>query len=251
MDVSLVIPARYGSTRFPGKMLADLDGKPVLKHVWERAKRIGGVAEVLVLTEHEKVLQAVKSWGGECLLTPESCANGTERIAAALDRIHGDPIINLQGDEPFVNGDLVGHMVAIARADRNRSFDILTPIYPIGDGETLHSPNTVKVIRDHGGRAIYFSRHAIPYLRDVPSHQWTEKFSYFGHMGIYLYRRQVLENLPAIPASPLAVAESLEQLRFLQAGYSIATVIGPRPGPAVDVPEDLVRAHGYLLGERG
>jgi 3-deoxy-manno-octulosonate cytidylyltransferase (CMP-KDO synthetase) len=224
-------------------MLADLRGKPMLWHVWSQAKKVRGVDEVLVLTEHGKILDAVKSWGGECLMTPESCTTGTERIASALDRIRGAFIFNVQGDEPFLNVELVERMVAVAIGNRN--FDVLTPIYPITDGAVLHSPNTVKVIRDHRGRAIYFSRHPIPYLRDVSPDRWAEKFPYYGHMGIYLYRRELLEKLATLPPSSLAVAESLEQLRFLQAGYSISTLETTQPGPAVDVVEDLERARIY------
>jgi 3-deoxy-manno-octulosonate cytidylyltransferase (CMP-KDO synthetase) len=221
-------------------MLADLRGKPVLRHVWERAMRVRNAAEVVVLTEHEKVRSAVESWGGTCLLTPESCSTGTERIASALDRLSGDCICNLQGDEPFLNVPLIERMVELAGRD-----EFLTPVYPITDPSWLHTPNVVKVVRDHRGRALYFSRHPIPYVRDLPPERWCERVTYYGHMGVYLYRRELLEKLPQLPPSPLAEAESLEQLRFLQSGYAIQTIETSRPGPAVDTREDLAQACDY------
>lgn len=242
--VTIAIPARYASTRFPGKMLAKLDGKPILKRVWERAKMVHGVANVVVLTEASIIRAAVESWGGVCLMTPESCANGTMRIHSALPKLEAEYVLNVQGDEPFLDVDLVEKMIAMA--DGASDFDMLTPIYSITSGADLFNPNIVKAIVNGQGRAVYFSRHPIPYLRDVSNDEWVDRFPYSGHMGIYLYRRSLLENLPNIPESPLANAESLEQLRFLEAGYRIQTLRAERPTIAIDRPEDLERAAQFI-----
>jgi 3-deoxy-manno-octulosonate cytidylyltransferase (CMP-KDO synthetase) len=240
VEFSIAIPARLGSSRLPGKVLADLGGKPVLKHVWEAAKRVRGAREVVVLTESEEVLNTVQSWGGTCLLTPETCTNGSERIFSALNHLGGDFIFNIQSDEPFLQPELIEAMMARASADG--AFDVLTPIYAIGDTDDIFNPNVVKVVLGHAGQALYFSRSPIPHMRGLDTHQWLSKASFFGHLGIYLYARKVLEQLTAIPASPLAVAESLEQLRFLQAGYRIRTILTSGSPIAIDTPEDLARA---------
>lgn len=246
--VIIAIPARYGSTRFPGKMLAELDGKPILQHVWERAKRVRGIGEVVVLTEAQIIRDAVESWGGVCHLTPESCANGTMRIHSALPRLEADHIINVQGDEPFLDVELVEKMATMAQDKPD--FDMLTPIYPIQNGADLFNPNIVKAIVNPQGRAIYFSRHPIPYLRDVSPDEWVQRFPFNGHMGIYLYGRRLLEDLPNIPESALANAESLEQLRFLEAGYRIQTIRAARSTIAIDRPEDLKKAADFIIAAR-
>jgi 3-deoxy-manno-octulosonate cytidylyltransferase (CMP-KDO synthetase) len=246
VEFSIAIPARLGSTRLPGKVLADLGGKPVLKHVWEAAKRVKGAKEVVVLTESGEVLNTVQSWGGTCLLTPESCNNGTERIFSALPHLSGDFIFNIQSDEPFLRPELIDAMIARAMADG--AFDVLTPIYAIGDADDIFNPNVVKVVLGHSDQALYFSRSPIPHIRGTDMQQWLSKAPFFGHLGIYLYGRKVLEQLNAIPASPLAVAESLEQLRFLQAGYRIRIILTKGSSIAIDTPADLARAREIVRG---
>jgi 3-deoxy-manno-octulosonate cytidylyltransferase (CMP-KDO synthetase) len=249
MKFSIAIPARLGSMRLPGKVLADLGGKPALKHVWEAAKCVRGAEEVVVLTESAEVLHVVESWGGICHLTPESCSNGTERIFSALNRLSGDFIFNIQSDEPFLRPELIEAMIARAAADA--AFDILTPIYPIGNVDDIFNPNVVKVVLGHAGQALYFSRSPVPHVRGTDASQWFSKVLFYGHLGIYLYTRKVLEQLKTIPQSPLALAESLEQLRFLQAGYRIQTILTSGTSIAIDTPEDLARAREVISGIGG
>lgn len=240
MKFLIAIPARYASTRFPGKVLADLAGKPVLRRVWEKARTIPGIADVVVLTESEIVQKAVQSWGGTCVMTPDTCKSGTERIASALSHFDGDFIFNIQADEPFLEVELIERMMASAK--ENPKFDVLTPIFPLTDVEDVFDPNVVKVVCQHDGTALYFSRNPIPYLRDVEKEQWAARGHYFGHMGIYLYRRSLLEKLNDIPASHLATSESLEQLRFLQAGYCIRTLQANGKSISIDTLADLEKA---------
>ncbi|MDR2664153.1 MAG: 3-deoxy-manno-octulosonate cytidylyltransferase [Puniceicoccales bacterium] len=244
MKFSLAIPARYGSHRLPGKVLADLGGKPVLRYVWEAALAVRGADEVLVLSESELVLRAVESWGGRCLLTAESCSTGTERIASVLDRLSGDCIVNLQADEPFLEPATVEALMERALGDE--PYDLLTPVYALRNGADLDDPSVVKVVRGHGGEALYFSRCPIPFVRDCPRDRWLEQNLHWGHMGVYLYRRSTLERLHSLPGSPLAGAESLEQLRFLQAGLRIGTVTVGHWALAIDTAADLARARQIL-----
>ncbi|MDR1457103.1 MAG: 3-deoxy-manno-octulosonate cytidylyltransferase [Puniceicoccales bacterium] len=244
MTFSIAIPARLQSTRLPGKVLADLGGKPVLKHVWETANRIKDVREVIVLTESAEVLDAVMDWGGICYLTPESCNSGTERIASALDYFSGDFIFNVQSDEPFLKDKLLESM--IARTLTNGALDVLTPVYPLTDVGDILNPNVVKVVIAHGGEALYFSRSPIPHVRGAGSDKWLSMTQFFGHMGVYLYAREILERVPFLPRSSLATAESLEQLQLLQAGYHIQVIPADGPSIAIDTAEDLARAREII-----
>jgi 3-deoxy-manno-octulosonate cytidylyltransferase (CMP-KDO synthetase) len=220
--------------------LADLGGKPVLRHVWEAALAVRGADEVLLLSESHLVRRAVESWGGRCLLTKESCSTGTERIGSVLEQLSGDCIVNLQADEPFLEPATVE--LLMEKALENGPYDLLTPVYPIRDGADLDDPSVVKVVRGHGGEALYFSRCPIPFIRDCPRNRWVERQLHWGHMGIYLYRRSALEQFSSLSDSSLARAESLEQLRFLQAGLRIGTVAVEHSAPAIDTAEDLASA---------
>ena len=239
MNVSVVIPARLASTRLPRKVLADLGGKPVLRHVWERAARMRRATEVLVATDSEEVAEVVAGWGGQFVLTSPACRSGTERIASMLQGLRGEFILNVQGDEPFIDPVLLD-----ALADRFAAAggDLVTPVYPIREAATLANPAVVKVVRGADGRALYFSRAAIPYMRGVPVEQWVERGRYWGHLGVYGYSRAALARYSALPESALEAAESLEQLRFLEAGFCIQTVETDYHAVAIDTPEDLERA---------
>jgi 3-deoxy-manno-octulosonate cytidylyltransferase (CMP-KDO synthetase) len=239
MNVSVVIPARLASTRLPRKVLADLGGKPVLRHVWERAARMRRATEVLVATDSEEVAAVVAGWGGQFVLTSPACRSGTERIASILDGLRGEFILNVQGDEPFIDPALLD---ALAERFAAAGGDLVTPVYPIRDAATLASAAVVKVVRGADGRALYFSRAAIPYGRGVPPEQWAERGGYWGHLGVYGYSRAALARYPALPESALEAAESLEQLRFLEAGFCIQTVETDYHAVAIDTPEDLARA---------
>ncbi|MGA2053501.1 MAG: 3-deoxy-manno-octulosonate cytidylyltransferase [Opitutales bacterium] len=243
MNVSVVIPARLASTRLPRKVLADLGGRPVLRHVWERAARVRRATEVLVATDSEEVAEVVAAWGGQFVLTSPACRSGTERIASILDGLHGDFILNVQGDEPFIEPALLDALVERFAAAGG---ELVTPVYPIREYAALANPAVVKVARAADGRALYFSRSAIPHMRGVPPEQWAAQGSYWGHLGVYGYARAALARYPALPESALEAAESLEQLRFLEAGFCIQTVETNYHAVAIDTPADLERARALF-----
>lgn len=241
-----VIPARLQSTRLPRKVLADLCGRPLLWHVWNRVIQARRLTGVYIATDAEEVCTAVEAWGGHVLLTSPDCQSGTERIASVLDELEGDFILNVQGDEPLVDACLLDEMVQIWEENRG---DLLTPVYKITEIATLLNPNIVKVVRSADGRALYFSRSPIPYVRDLPQERWFERNTFWGHVGIYGYRKQVLADYPSLAASPLESVERLEQLRFLEAGYHIRTLETAYHPIAVDTPADLEHVRQVLAGQ--
>jgi 3-deoxy-manno-octulosonate cytidylyltransferase (CMP-KDO synthetase) len=243
MNVSVVIPARLASTRLPRKVLADLGGKPVLRHVWERVARMRKATEILVATDSEEVARAVAGWGGQFVMTSPDCRSGTERIASILDGLKGQFILNVQGDEPFIDPALLDALVERFTATGG---DVVTPVYPIKDCKTLMSPTVVKVVRGANGRAWYFSRSPIPHIRGVPPEEWPARGLHFGHLGVYGYARAKLAAYATLPESPLESIEALEQLRFLEAGWRIQTVETDYHAVAIDTPEDLTRARALL-----
>jgi 3-deoxy-manno-octulosonate cytidylyltransferase (CMP-KDO synthetase) len=224
------------STRFPGKVLADIHGWPMLRYVHQavsKAKRISGV---WVLTDSQEVLDVASSWGAKTLMTAEDCPSGTDRIASVIDLLEGEIIINVQADEPLINSDVVDHLVL---ALENSAADVATPVYPITTLDELTDPNVVKVVRALDGSALYFSRSPVPYVRDAEKQDWLSRTSFWGHAGVYAYRRSVLLGFLDLPEGRLETVERLEQLRLLEAGKRILAVeIDYRPH-AVDVPSDL------------
>jgi 3-deoxy-manno-octulosonate cytidylyltransferase (CMP-KDO synthetase) len=238
-----VIPARLASTRLPRKVLADIHGQPLLWYVWRQVKKARSLSAVYVATDSEEVCTTVESWGGSAFMTSEDCPSGTDRIASILNRIEGDRILNIQGDEPLIDPQLIDGMV---EAWGKNGGDLITPVYRIRDLETLQNPNVVKVVRGRDGQAYYFSRHPIPFVRDLPIERWLEKHTFWGHVGVYGYRREVLAAFPSIPESSLESAERLEQLRFLEAGFEIRTVTTDYHPVAVDTPVDLERVRMIL-----
>jgi 3-deoxy-manno-octulosonate cytidylyltransferase (CMP-KDO synthetase) len=243
MHVSVVIPARLASTRLPRKVLADLGGKPVLRHVWERVARMRRATEILVATDSEEVAAAVAGWGGQFVLTSPECRSGTERIASILDGLKGEFILNVQGDEPFIDPALLDSMTESFAAHGG---DVVTPVYPLRNYGALTNPAVVKVVRGADGRAWYFSRSPIPHLRGVPMEQWPARGLHWGHLGVYGYARAKLAAYSSLPESPLEAVEALEQLRFLEAGWRIQTVETQYHAVAIDTPEDLARARVLL-----
>jgi len=231
-----IIPARLASTRLPRKVLADVCGKPLVQHVWERVSQAKNVDSVIVATDSPEVVQVVAAWGGKAMLTDPACQSGTERIASLLDRLDADLILNVQGDEPLVDPDMLDALIA---SWVSTPCDLITPVYRITSLEDLNNPNVVKVARARDGRALYFSRSPIPYVRDWPQEKWLEHQAFWGHIGVYGYRKEILEKYAGLPASPLQAAESLEQLRFLEAGYIFQTVETTYRSVAVDTQEDL------------
>lgn len=241
-----IIPARYASTRYPGKPLADLKGKTVIQRTWEQTCQARSLKAVAVATDDDRIADAVRSFGGAVVMTATTHRTGTERCYEAARKLKAsaklgsnDVIINIQGDEPFIHPDQIDSLVACFK---DKSADIATLVKPIKEMEELVSRSTAKVLLDAKQQAIYFSRAPIPFYRDAPQEQWLEKHQYWKHLGMYGYRLGVLGELVKLPPSPLEQAESLEQLRWIENGYTIATRKTLHESIAIDTPEDLKRA---------
>ena len=232
MRVLGVIPARYASTRLPGKPLADICGKTLVRRVYERASLSAILDRLVVATDDERILQEVRSFGGNCVLTSPDHPNGTCRAAEAAEKEDADVVINIQGDEPFLDPVMIDETASLLSEDGSALSSTLCE--PLADPESTRNPNVVKVVMDRFGNALYFSRSVIPYPRvetGVPVYR---------HIGIYGFRREFLFTYASLPPTPLSAAESLEQLRILEHGYSMkVAVTRGRCGPSVDTPEDL------------
>ena len=236
MTALAIIPARLGSTRLPRKVLADIHGKPLLWHVWNRVRQAKMFTEVVIATDAEEVKSSAEGWGASVLMTSPDCRSGTERAAACLDRIEADLIVNVQGDEPLIDPVMLDTLV---NAWISAPSDLITPVFPIKDLVEINTPTIVKVARAASGEALYFSRNAIPFVRDLPQAEWLAHHRFWGHIGVYGYRPDVLAAYPTLPVSPLEQAEQLEQLRFLDAGYRFQTCETDYRSIAVDVSADL------------
>jgi 3-deoxy-manno-octulosonate cytidylyltransferase (CMP-KDO synthetase) len=248
--VVAAIPARWGSTRLPGKPLARLAGRPLIEHVYRRAAAAPGLDGVVVLTDDERIAAAVEEFGGSCQLTPAECASGTDRIAWAARGWRAAAVVNVQGDEPLIDPEVIGRL---ARWLRERPGDpVVTCAAPAAAGE-FEDPNAVKVVLGAGGAALYFSRAAIPYPRRPPGGEAAagiEAARPLKHLGIYGYQRRALLALAALAPTPLETTEALEQLRALEHGIPIRVLVVERAAPGVDTPEDLARVEA-LLAARG
>jgi len=239
-DCLIVIPARYGSQRYPGKVLAPLAGKPVIQWCWEAAVK-AGLGEVLVATEHEKVLAVCKAFGARAVLTSPRCQSGTDRVYEAARGSKAGFVINIQGDEPFMKAAVLKK--AFLKLKASPDCQIGTACTRIVDKADIENPNCVKVAMSAAGRALYFSRCPVPFhhpLSDLKGHP------YYRHYGLYIYRREALEKFVRLKPSPLERLERLEQLRALENGLRIAVAEVPALGPAIDVPADLRAAENYL-----
>ncbi len=233
-----LIPARWCSTRFPGKPLHLIAGKPLLQHVWERARRAKTLSAVIIATDDMRIAEAAFAWGAEVSLTKDSHASGTDRIAEVVRKLRGVAhVLNVQGDEPLIDARLLDRLVR--QMQRYPEIEIITAAHPFENPEDVSSPHQVKVVRDRAGRALYFSRSPIPHPRDGAA-------SYLRHQGIYGYRRETLLRFVRWSPSPLEKAESLEQLRALENGVKIHVVVTRSGSPGVDTPADA-RAVERLL----
>ena len=243
MKFIAIIPARYASTRFPGKPLAILGGKPVIQRVYEQA--ISVLPEVYVATDDERIFQAVEAFGGQVIMTRTDHKSGTDRIEEAASKINtdADVIINIQGDEPFVQASQIKTLMQLFE---NTETQIGTLGKYFETIEAANNPNSPKIVTDQRGFALYFSRSVIPYLRGQEQATWLSHFPYLKHLGIYAYRREVLREVTQLPQSPLEKAESLEQLRWLENGYRIRVGITNVETVGIDTPEDLQRAEEFL-----
>jgi 3-deoxy-manno-octulosonate cytidylyltransferase (CMP-KDO synthetase) len=242
----VVIPARYASTRFPGKPLALLGGKPVIQRVYEQVS--GVVSDVVVATDDERIYSAVEAFGGRVVMTSTNHKSGTDRCWEAYQKQgeEYDVVINVQGDEPFIAHS---QLRAIMDCFNDETTDIATLVKPFTeeDGiEALENPNSPKVVLDKQSRAIYFSRSVIPYLRGVEREEWLKKHTYYKHIGMYAFRADVLRQVTSLEQSPLELAESLEQLRWLENGYKIGVGISDVETVGIDTPEDLQKAEEFL-----
>jgi len=243
MKILGVIPARYESSRFPGKPLTDIKGKSMIQRVYEQCLKCQLLDKVIVATDDERILDDVKGFGGVAMMTQTSHQSGTERCGEVVDKLEQqadefDAIINIQGDEPFIDPQQINR-VAIQLQKQN--VDIATLIKKISSSEELFNPNVVKVVADNNGFALYFSRSTIPFLRGHDQNEWHKKHSFFKHIGIYGYKTGVLKKIISLPNGKLELAESLEQLRWLENGFSISTEKTDLESIAIDSPEDLVK----------
>lgn len=239
-QVIAVIPARYASTRLPAKPLADIYGKPMIQWVYERAMKAKGIDQVWVATDDERVAEAVRRFDGRVMMTSPELASGTDRVAAVADQVRGDIFVNVQGDEPLMDSRAIEGAVELVRSGR---FKMGTAMTPLRNEEELNEPSVVKVIADRTGRAIYFSRHPIPYSRGPrPASGFVSK----KHVGLYVYDRETLMRFRSLPVSPLEQAEVLEQLRALADGIAIGIVEVDFDPIGVDTPADLEKAREMI-----
>ena len=243
MKYIAIIPARYASTRFPGKPLAVLGGKPVIQRVYEQA--IAVLGEAYVATDDERIYSCVESFGGRAVMTRSDHKSGTDRLEEAAEKIgtDADVIINIQGDEPFIQRSQIE---TLCRQFDNPETQIATLGKRFESMEAVENPNSPKIVCDLRGYALYFSRSVIPFVRGIDRQEWFGKFPFLKHLGIYAYRREVLREITQLPQSPLEVAESLEQLRWLQNGYRIRVGETDVETVGIDTPEDLQRAEQFL-----
>ena len=246
MRIAAVIPARLTSSRLARKVLLEIAGRPMLWHVWMRVQHVTSLEAVYVATDSEEIANAVRAWGGEVLMTSSACRSGTERIVETLDKIDADLILNVQGDEPLIEPTLLESLIQDWQA---APCDVITSIFQIERVEDLQDPNLVKVVRSVDGRALYFSRSPIPFVRDAPPERWLETHAFWGHVGVYGYRREVLEAYDTLSESPLEAAEHLEQLKFLEAGYTVRVLETAYRPIGVDTPADLARVRTMMAEE--
>jgi 3-deoxy-manno-octulosonate cytidylyltransferase (CMP-KDO synthetase) len=256
LAIVAIIPARYGSTRLPGKPLSDIHGKPMIQRVYERARLARSVERVLVATDDERIASAVRAFGGEVVLTSREHATGTDRLAEAVHGIDAELVVNVQGDEPTLQPLWLDAAVAGLSADA--ALALATVSLPLADAEGMLDPSVVKVVADASGEALYFSRSPIPYVRLEGGGGDLRRAAAAAvarglarrHVGLYVYRRHALERLAALPPTALERAEGLEQLRALQHGMRIKVVeVEGTPGVAVDTPADLERVRELLSSE--
>ncbi len=239
MRCAIVIPARYSSSRLPGKPLLRATGKYLIQHVYEQALRSKHAGEVIVATDDPRILAAVESFGGKVMMTRKDHPSGTDRVAEVARSLQGDYIINLQGDEPLLDAAIFDQLPELL--DRDPEAQIATLAVPFRTEEAYRSPNCVKVVCDLQGRGVYFSRSPIPHVRDGCPDFLRRPSPFLHHLGLYAYRREALLKLASLPPSPLEDLEKLEQLRVLAMGWIIQVGIADHAGRGVDTPEDYER----------
>ncbi|HCV43941.1 MAG TPA: 3-deoxy-manno-octulosonate cytidylyltransferase [Bacteroidetes bacterium] len=245
--VIAIIPARYGSQRLPAKPLADICGKPMVQHVYERTAKAKLVNAVFVATDDERIATVVQKFGGQAVMTPASLQTGTDRIAyAARSLPSADIIVNVQGDEPVIEPTMIDE--AVAPLVRDSSIQVGTLVRKIESAAELTNPGIVKVVLDHEGNGLYFSRSPIPFGRDLQQNEWLKSHTYYKHFGLYVFRREFLNKFTQMKQTPLEEAEKLEQLRILENGYKIHCTVTTFDSVTVDTQEDLERVRRIVAG---
>lgn len=241
-----IIPARYASTRFPGKPLADMKGKYMIQRVYEQARKV--LDHVCVATDDDRIFNAVQSFGGEVVMTSAQHRSGTDRCFEAYRTLggHEDVVINIQGDEPFIKPEQIESLIACFDSPQIQIATLVRPFEASEGYEALANPNSPKVVLNERHEALYFSRSIIPYLRGVEPAEWLTRHTYYKHIGMYGYRADVLGQITCLPQSSLELAESLEQLRWLQNGYTIKVGITTQETIGIDTPADLEKAIALL-----
>ncbi|NPA68335.1 MAG: 3-deoxy-manno-octulosonate cytidylyltransferase [Chlorobi bacterium] len=240
LNIIGIIPARYASSRFPGKPLADINGKSMIERVYENSAKV--LENITVATDSKLIFDEVNRFGGKAVMTSENHKSGTDRCAEALEitenerNLKFDIVINIQGDEPFLHEE---HLIKLITCFNDKESDIATLAKKITDNEDIFNPNKPKVIFNKHKQALYFSRSPIPYLRNYEKKYWHLKHSFYKHIGIYAYRSDILREITKLPASELELAESLEQNRWLENGFKIKTDLTEKESFSVDTPEDL------------
>ena len=233
-----IIPARYASTRYPGKPLIDIQGKSMIQRVYEQASKSKSLDRVAVATDDERIYAHVQSFGGEAIMTAENHPSGTDRCTEALAKLEGDYdyVINIQGDEPFIDP---GQIDTLTKVLEDGTTELATLIIPVTDSELLFDKGEVKVVLNTSMEALYFSRMVIPYIKGVEEKDWHLHHNYYRHVGMYAYRKDVLTAITKLSISSLEQAESLEQLRWLEHGFKIKCAITDFESHCIDTPEDV------------
>lgn len=250
MKFIAIIPARYASSRFPGKPLANMDGKPMIQRVYEQVRK--SVSDVYVATDDERILQAVESFGGKAVMTSVDHRSGTDRCNEAYHKIGQafDVVLNIQGDEPFIYPEQIDLLKACFTDDLVEIATLVKPFEQRGGLSALQNSSTPKVVLSKKMEAIYFSRSIIPFLRDVEKEDWPNMHTFYKHIGIYGYRTDVLQQITQLSPGVLEQAESLEQLRWIENGYKIKVGITSHETIGIDTPEDMESAIRFLQRDK-
>jgi len=241
MKIIAVIPARYASTRFPAKLMQDLGGKTVIRRTYESALQTGFFDQVWVVTDSQLIFDEIRSFEGKVMMSKKEHESGSDRIAEAVSDMDVDLVVNVQGDEPFIDSHSIKSLIEVFFQDLNEEIDLASLMRPIVNPEEIQNPNNVKVVTDQNGLALYFSRAVIPFPRDG---QWTT--NYFQHIGIYAFRKKALIDFSKWEVSSLEKIEKLEQLRYLEHGRKIKMVVTEHIGIGIDTPQDLEKARKLL-----
>lgn len=238
MKCIAMIPARFSASRFHAKLVQDLGGKPVIVRTYEAALKTNLFDEIYIVTDHETIRDLIESEGGKVIMSVQEYECGSDRIAAAAQSMEADIIVNVQGDEPFIDRDSLEALIEVFKNDRKKEIDLASLMHPLHLKEDIENPNNVKVVVDTSNFALYFSRAPIPFWRDK-----EVSVTYYKHKGVYAFRKEALLAFPTLPMSPLESAEKIEAIRYLEYGKKIKMVETPHEGIGIDTQEDLIKAN--------